>query len=323
MSKYHINSKQEVMLCKADKRKCRFGDDNHSNSTEDLYKIIENINEQEHSFVGSITKRSSSKDNSQVSKKVSHSLRKIQTNPESQITISQDEANKLTKNMFEEYEDIKENISKEEFSALFAYSGNAYGAINETLRGNINEKHKNSIKHRTQYEKAAERITLIDNAMSKYGMGQNKPEKTLYRFRALDKKQNIEDFIHENFPQDNIVEEKGYMSTSEDLAFVLGHTNNAMRNYDTQYVIFEIKTAKGISLQENPTEKPHKLQSLEKERLLPRDMKFSVDNVEKRTMQIDESRENMKVKYFWDVQSQTQLPLQPKEYYVITLQDNS
>lgn len=319
MSKYHINSKQEVKPCKADKRKCRFGDDAHSTSEAELYKIIEKENS--HNYSSTTVSLTKNQPVELGHKEADTTLRKMKienNTSETFFSTCQEEADKIAENMYEENQSMRNDISIDEYAALYSYAGNGYAAINETLRGNINEKHKNGIRHANNYRMAEERIALIDNVMKRHGMGTGKPEKTLYRFRAIDKKTNMKKFIQENFSEEQI-DEKGYMSASEDLGFVLGHVDS--HSQEANYVIFEIKTSKGVSLQEDPAEKPHKLQSLEKERLLPRDIKFRVENVEKRTMKVDETRKNIIIKYFWDVQRQQSKPIEAKQYYVITLTD--
>ena len=313
MTKYHINPETErVNICRA-QNKCQFTQENgkealHFDSKEDAKKFIEKSNAKKYSSMTTLKKTSKTKQELNTkffSKNIS--------------SPNQEQIDEIVKNMYEENQTVKENVSADEYSALYAYAGNAYESINKTLRGLVTEKDKQSLSKKTQYEQVEERIKSIDKVMDEYGNGEGKETKKLYRYYRLDKKQKPEKFIQENLKTGETLSEKGYMSTTEDLAFVLGHIN---RNKDkNNYIIFEIATKKGVSLQDKEKEKPLFIQSLEKERLLPRDMKLQINYTGKEELTVDESRENIHRKFNWDVQKQEFQTIDPQNLQVVRLID--
>ena len=313
MTKYHINPETErVNICRA-QNKCQFTQENgeeapHFDSKEDAKKFIEKSNAKKYSSMTTLKKTSKTKQELNTkffSKNIS--------------SPNQEQIDEIVKNMYEENQTVKENVSADEYSALYAYAGNAYESINKTLRGLVTEKDKQSLSKKTQYEQVEERIKSIDKVMDEYGNGEGKETKKLYRYYRLDKKQKPEKFIQENLKTGETLSEKGYMSTTEDLAFVLGHIN---RNKDkNNYIIFEIATKKGVSLQDKEKEKPLFIQSLEKERLLPRDMKLQINYTGKEELTVDESRENIHRKFNWDVQRQEFQTIDPQNLQVVRLID--
>lgn len=313
MTKYHINPETErVNICRA-QNKCQFTQENgeeapHFDNKEDAKKFIEENNAKKYNSMTTLKKTSKTKQELNTkffSKNVS--------------SPNQEQIDEIVKNMYEENQTIKENVSADEYSALYAYAGNAYESINKTLRGLVTEKDKQKLSKKTQYEQVEERIQAIDKVMDEYGNGEGKETKKLYRYYRLDKKQKPEKFIQENLKTGETLSEKGYMSTTEDLAFVLGHIN---RNKDkNNYIVFEIATKKGVSLQDKEKEKPLFIQSLEKERLLPRDMKLQINYTGKEELTVDESRENIHRKFNWDVQRQEFQTINPQNLQVVRLID--
>lgn len=313
MTKYHINPETErVNICRA-QNKCQFTQENgkeapHFDNKEDAKKFIEKSNAKKYSSINSLKKPSKTKQELNTK----FFIKNISSPNQEQI-------DEIVKNMYEENQTVKENVSADEYSALYAYAGNAYESINKTLRGLVTEKDKQSLSKKTQYEQVEERIKSIDKVMDEYGNGEGKETKKLYRYYRLDKKQKPEKFIQENLKTGETLSEKGYMSTTEDIAFVLGHIN---RNKDkNNYIIFEIATKKGVSLQDKEKEKPLFIQSLEKERLLPRDMKLQINYTGKEELTVDESRENIHRKFNWDVQKQEFQTIDPQNLQVVRLID--
>lgn len=313
MTKYHINPETErVNICRA-QNKCQFTQENgeeapHFDNKEDAKKFIEKSNAKKYSSINSLKKPSKTKQELNTK----FFIKNISSPNQEQI-------DEIVKNMYEENQTVKENVSADEYSALYAYAGNAYESINKTLRGLVTEKDKQSLSKKTQYEQVEERIKSIDKVMDEYGNGEGKETKKLYRYYRLDKKQKPEKFIQENLKTGETLSEKGYMSTTEDIAFVLGHIN---RNKDkNNYIIFEIATKKGVSLQDKEKEKPLFIQSLEKERLLPRDMKLQINYTGKEELTVDESRENIHRKFNWDVQRQEFQTIDPQNLQVVRLID--
>lgn len=311
--RYHINPETEqANICKA-KNQCQFIQENgdeapHFSNKEEAKNFVEKENSKKYKTVNSLTKKVSTKQ--KLNDK--YFTKEIQCSNNEQVK-------EIVQNMYDENQTIRDNVSNDEYSSLYAYAGNAYESINKTLRGLVTEKDRQGLAKRSQYEQVDERIAAIDRVMTQYGNGEGKEIKKLYRYYRIDKKQDPKKFVEENFANGETISEKGYMSTTEDIAFVLGHVN---RNKDkNNYVVLEIATKKGVSLQDKEKEKPLFIQSLEKERLLPRDMKLKIDYTGQEKLTVDESRENIHLKFNWDVDRQEYEPIKPQNLQVVRLID--
>lgn len=118
-----------------------------------------------------------------------------------------------------------------------------------------------------------ERINDLDQAME---LGQSATEaRVLYRslrVRGARSAAERKAFIKQHYPVGSIISEKAYVSTSIDSDFML---TNARKRPEELFVL-EILSARGVPLHE---EFEGMVQHVEREVLLPRDMKFEVLNV--------------------------------------------
>lgn len=198
-------------------------------------------------------------------------------------TLTEEENIRLTEEMIEEYDEMVKHLTKKEQRSLRYYSFSGSSAMNRILHGTTRE-----YETEDSIEKDKAHIQRIDEIIKKFG--NNSETKTLYRYVSLDKKSNVNEYMRDNFQEGNEYADTGFMSTTEDLAFIAAYAKKHSRNRD--FIILEIETNKGISMQSSQ-ESIGRIQTFEKERLLPRDMRFKVQEKFKSRIKIDESRQKL------------------------------
>lgn len=324
MTNYHINTETDrVNICKAQSvESCPLKDDNenvvpHFQNKQEAHSYKEKMLEQKYSSHNSLKKSSAKKPTKVTSSKGEKIVFKRR---EKVVSINQEQADELAQQMYDENQMLKNEFPADVFHSLHYYAGYGYAGTNQILRGNVNEKHRAG-KFKKRYEDAPTNIKNIDMMMEKFGSGEGKEAKNLYRYRMFKNKTQLNNFLQE-LSSSGKFEDKAYISTSEDLGFIMGYVNSSRDEKDTDLtVIFEVVTNKGISMQDRPEENQSFMQSLEKERLLPRDMKFRVEGIFKQSMSLDESRMPVRRKYFWDRYLQAPLPVKESRHIVIRLVD--
>lgn len=189
-------------------------------------------------------------------------------------------------NMIEEYNVLKEVINDDEENALRGYSYVGYEAINKFLRGTPLESISSTKNFQTTVDK-------LDSVFKKHDEIYPMPEKPrkLYRYVKFKTPEQKEEFM-KNFTESGVFEEKAFMSTTEDPSFIAGYYHK-WKSHINDMVVLEIETKKGLSLQIEEEEEGN-LQSWEKERLLPRGMKFVIGENSQKSYKIDSSREKMR-----------------------------
>lgn len=230
----------------------------------------------------------------------------------------------LTARMIREHESMIENLSREEYKSLSYYSFSGAYPINKILRNN--DENSESIADDVSRELDISHIHNLDRIFQKFGNsdGTEKIEKrTVYRYLKLDKKIDVEQYISKNFTKDSSYVEEAYMSTTEDLSYIAGY---AHKRRDKNFVILTLETNKGISLQKDE-EQIGNIQSFEKERLLPRGMKFKVDEASTVKIGIDDSRDKL-LKQFngagsIDSQEKSVNNIPERNFKIISLTENN
>lgn len=174
-------------------------------------------------------------------------------------------------------------LSNNEDNAVGRYTMSGFESLNPFLRkkGYVEWKKQNPSSWRVRDEErpyeeflAAEAESL-DAAFAKSKLA-DKPRK-LYRFFRVPAGVNPTDYIEKYFAAGGAYQDKGYMSTTADLEFILAHMhdrNKGKKNHG--YVIMEILTKQGQSVQPTETPKSGNVQSLENELLIPRGAKFRI-----------------------------------------------
>lgn len=272
MTKYHINPETgKPGICRAT-NKCRFIDSNGETSPHFNSKAEAVLHAEQQLEVTMGTMSTTKKITSQSKPKVT-TLR----------SLTEDENIVLTNRMIEEYESMTRGMSREERHTLGYYSMSGSSSMNRVLHNRIREgETEDSITLDRQH------IHRLDSIISKFGRGEER--KTLYRYLSLDKSVKVDDFIEDNFVNKDTYADTGFMSTTEDIAFIAGYARKHSRHRN--FIVLEIETDKGISLQREHESIGH-LQSFEKERLLPRGMSFAIDGIHKARVSVDESRETL------------------------------
>lgn len=139
-------------------------------------------------------------------------------------------------------------------------------------------------------EMAKSRIAGLDSVLKQHAR-KAKNTQILYRafFLTTDAgtyHQTPQQYAKENYRIGQIIEEKSYLSTSNDSDYMLKYNPHL---YDKQ-IVFEIKTNKGLVLH-NPAETIGSIGAEERETLLPRGMKYKVTNITEATYKTTYSNE--------------------------------
>lgn len=191
---------------------------------------------------------------------------------------------------------VRMEITKEEKDTLSHYQSsyefvNAYlrngregiNSLTYLQRSSPHPTKPNTVSDETldRYEKMAkERITKLDNTLKVHAR-KNTNNQILYRAFFLTEEAGTshltpEQYVDTHYPIGKTIEDKGYMSTTNDSDYMLQYNPHL---YEKQ-IVFEIKTNKGTVLH-NPAESSGSIGSNERETLLPRGMKYKVVNVTK------------------------------------------
>lgn len=260
--KFHLTPSGQARKCIAEPGNCRYGENGidpiHYSTKEEAQAAYE---------------KTMTKDNFTTLKK------------NTKITTLNEEQNQtLTNSMIEEYEEMIKHLTTSQENALLNYTFTLGTRLNRMLRGKMRDNENDE--YTIETDKI--RIKTIDEIMEKFGQG-NGVKKHLYRFMKIDKNVNVEQYISEMFQNGEEFTDKGYMSTTEDISFIATYTKKYSHK---NYIILDIETDKGISLQKDQETIGH-LQSFEKERLLPRDMTFEVQDKTQTSIKIDKSRQKL------------------------------
>lgn len=269
MTKYHVNpDTNRVNICRAEIQ-CKFVDDAgdavpHFFTKEEAHTYKEQKLKEELGAFSTVSKPKRAK-------------KKIRT-------LTEEENIELTKRLVDEFNETYESLSDKEQSSIDYYTFCGSSSMNRLLHGTPREDEEVSA------ESTMKHIKNLDSAINKHYENNKGEKKTLYRYLSLDKNTDVNEFIKEHFQEGGEYSDTGFMSTTEDIAFIAGYAKKHSRN--RKFVILEIETDKGISVQKDE-ERIGNIQSFEKERLLPRDMKFTVDEIFESSVKIDESREKV------------------------------
>lgn len=283
MTKYHVSDTGDVNICRADVKDCPVGG-KHFGSRKSAQEYAESQLEQKFDSFSSSSKKK---------------------NPLSSSLFDEETVKSLLQEMAAENEKMMMQMSNREKNVLYSYriSGSD---LNKCLRNPTGDSKKaNGLD-------AMEQAKELDAIIEKFGNPTGKVRK-LYRYIELDEDQDAAEYVRENFKSTSY-SDSAFMSTTEDLSFILGR---AFQRYDKNFVVLEVETADGISIQMDPEEVQGDIQSFEKERLLPRDLKFDVGESFETVLKIDESREEL-LTYFAPYTGE----IEAKAFNVVRLRDS-
>lgn len=207
-------------------------------------------------------------------------------NPSARTPVSgleKEHRDALTVKMFNENENWVAGLKKDEENALNSYAMNGYEIVNPSLRrtGLGSVLRENPFYREQDLEKRVKtQSSHLDSALLK-------AEKTdeirkVYRFYQVPDGVSNKEFAERFFTPGESYKDLGYMSTSADPEYLLAHIHRANKGKaNARFVVMEILTKRGASLQPDKTARSGNVQSLEKEYLLPRNMKMRIAGVRK------------------------------------------
>lgn len=218
------------------------------------------------------------------SKPIPSSLKALLTDKGTTTVTGGDEAyNKATtEKAYEDYKSWHENLTREEENEVVYYSQYGYEMTNAMLRRSgihdllrLNPHRKGDWK-----ERAVKNKTNLDSALSKV----EKPEepRKLYRYYKVPAGVTPTEFMEKYFTKGEGFTEKGFMSTSVDPELIMAHLHQESKGKkNAQFIVMEILTKQGGSLQKRAYSSSSSVQTMEKEYVLPRNMKFRIADVRK------------------------------------------
>jgi hypothetical protein len=178
--------------------------------------------------------------------------------------------------MHQEYTSWAVNMTEDEKGQVDSYTNTQYHSINQHLRRRINPGAKGDRPlQKLIGEMNQKRAVVLDGALKK--APQPEGPRRLFRFFKVPDGVTPNEYLKRYFETGEGFQEAGFMSTSADPEFVIAqmHKKNAS-DTNKNYIVMEILTQQGASLQKYEREVPGIVQSLEKEVLLPRNMKMRI-----------------------------------------------
>lgn len=207
--------------------------------------------------------------------------------PSSRVPISgsktQEDRLQAVIDMHEEFTEWESRLDIDELRAVSAYTMTGFEFINATLRrkgfahqvkqdysGGVDKHELDRIRESTE-----KRIKALKSAFKKV-TPKNEPRK-LYRFFRVPAGISPKEYVERYLKTGEGFTDAAFMSTTSDPEFIMAHMHN--RNKGTKnkgYVVMEILTKQGQSVQPQPYSRSGDVQSLENEVLLPAGTKLRV-----------------------------------------------
>lgn len=169
-----------------------------------------------------------------------------------------------------------ESMSREEEYSVSAYTTINYTHVNAFLRRRgLSMIAKKGLSSTEELEAMAKRdVKNIDSALKKA------PQREIgrvYRYHEVPAGVKPSEYLRRFFPHDGIYHEDGYMSTTVDPELVMAHMYSKNKGtVNKKYIVMEIVTAQGGSMQSDSKVRSGSIQSLESEVLLPRNSEFAI-----------------------------------------------
>jgi hypothetical protein len=217
---------------------------------------------------------------------------------------SSEDKNVLFGELYERGREWRDSLSKDEDNTVHQYAMNAYEAMNTYLRrhGFQDWAKQNRFlwSGETQQEYIDKvikwRISEMDAALKK-APAPDEPEK-LYRFFRVPSGVTPAQYIRKYFTPGAGFKDRGFLSTTADPEYVAAHImsrSGGTRN--KHYVVMEILSSRGASLQPRPKGDPGWVQSLEAEIILPRNAGLHVVDSGKRHFEFGKDRPDLAQRY--------------------------
>lgn len=177
--------------------------------------------------------------------------------------------------------DWHDALTKDEERALGSYSMSSYSFVNAYLR----RRGLSSIAKKDNWDMeelvtlAKKNTSALDSALKKTPQ---KDPTVLYRYHEVPAGVTPGEYVQKYFEKDGIYHEDGYLSTSSDPEFIMAHLYSKNKGHkNKRYIVMEMISAQGGSMQTDHRERSGSIQSLESEILLPRNMDFNIVSVRK------------------------------------------
>lgn len=182
---------------------------------------------------------------------------------------------KVTADLYEEYQRWMERCSDEEEDALGYYSVTGSEQINLRLRrSGLAAWQKQNLRLREMdMESLDARIAAMDSAFKKAPEPNPGTPRKVYRLVEIPPGVRTTTYLKTYHSVGEGFMDKAYMSTTADPEYLMSW---AARDPKKKYIIFEILTGSGHSIQRHEFARSGFLQSLEQEILIPRRTKFRV-----------------------------------------------
>lgn len=270
MAKYHINPETgRPNICNPEKTSiCKYTVDGkqpeHYQSKDDAKNAYEKIGKKEFGATSTLQKKSG----------IVFKTKKYQSQ-----MLTQEETNSLMDEMYKEFSRIESKARKKYLNTLVQYTIGLSTEVNRFLH-NIPMKRHSTNEDIDYIKKSISELDIVINKFEK-----REKVRKLYRFVIVPEGKTQEEFAEELVTKKEY-SDTGFMSTTEDLAYIVG----SAYKYKQKVVIFEIETDRGISLCRDKRESVGSIQSFEKERLLPRDMSFDIEDYGVTSLTVDEDR---------------------------------
>lgn len=184
--------------------------------------------------------------------------------------------------MHEEHNQWKEKLTSDEISAVHDYTMTSFDLINATLRkkGFTHQmKQDRSSLPKREYDRirgyTMDRIKGLKSAFKKIAP-QEEPRK-LYRFFRVPAGITPAEYVDRYLKTGEGFNDGAFMSTTADPEFIMAHMHDRNKGVKNKgYVVMEILTKQGQSVQPHPYTRSGHVQSLENEVLLPSHTKLRV-----------------------------------------------
>lgn len=189
----------------------------------------------------------------------------------------------LTQEEYLRAQEVRSKLDEDEVWMLHRYQGFLFEKVNTYLRrcGFSDKNEEDVFEGQTRSQRAKKDAEIIQKIIME---NQDKQQvHKMYRYYRVPQGMSPDFFAERYFKEGESYQDAGFMSASMDPDFIMHfimHTQKYQRN--DRYVVFEILTRQGISLQGKEDRSPGNIQSLEHERLLPKNMKMRILKTRKR-----------------------------------------
>lgn len=236
---------------------------------------------------------------------------------------TEDEKGQFFQNLYDQNQSWKAKLTEQEYATLSGYSMYSYEYMNAHLRRKgLAKWAKENPMMIESYEGGLEefvevrikpRLEKMDSAMAKttepseskkrwfskktIEAVESEPQK-LYRFFRVPPGVKPEEFVKKYFEPGSGFKDKGYLSTSADPEYIASHImDNSKGKTNKNYIVLEMVSDRGGSLQPTPETNDSRIQSFEAEVLLPRGTTFQIVDTVKKKITFGKDRKDIEKKY--------------------------